>query len=279
MVTKSTRRNQIIRMIPTRTTSAYVGVVFLFLPFFIPAVAQAPVEDLSVPGTQAQQAATQEQSATVALYLDIQTLRVEISALRGLVEELTYEVQRLQSRQSTDYANLDSRLLELTSGANGTTAAVDSGTGLATGFGVDTLENSPPVVVAPQIDNESAADLYSEGLAKLRNGDRQGALASFGSLITTYPTDPIVADAYYWVGETHWVAGENEEAREAYAGLVNGFPSNRKYGDALYKLARVYLNLDDRAQAIILLQEAQQLGGDVGARASELLEEISQAQI
>ena len=113
----------------------------------------------------------------------------------------------------------------------------------------------------------------------MRNGDRQGALNTFSELITNYPTDAVVEDAYYWVGETHWVAGENEQAREAYAGLVNNFPDNRKYGDALYKLARVYLNLEDRDQAVILLQETQQLGGDVGARASELLEEISQTNI
>jgi TolA-binding protein len=262
-------------MITTRTTSAYVGVVFLFLPFLTSAVAQAPVLDLSVPATQAQQRADQEQeqerSATVALYLDIQTLRVEISELRGLVEELTYEIQRLQSRQSTDYANLDSRILQLSSGGISEPVAVDSG--------VEPEDTSASIIVAPQIDNESAADLYSEGLSSLRNGDREGALASFGELISSYPTDPVVADAYYWVGETHWVAGENEEAREAYAGLVNGFPGHRKYGDAVYKLARVYLNLSDPDQAIVLLQEAQQLGGDISARASELLEEISQAQI
>lgn len=258
-----------------RTTSAYVGVVFLFLSLINTAVAQAPVVDLSVPATQAQQLADQEQeqeqSATIALYLDIQTLRIEISELRGLVEELTYEIQRLQSRQSTDYANLDSRILQLSSGTNGVPVAVDSG--------VEPEDDSSSTIVAPQIDNESAADLYSEGLSKLRNGDRQGALASFDTLISTYPTDPVVADAYYWVGETHWVAGENEEAREAYTGLVNGFPNHRRYGDVLYKLARVYLNLEDRDQAIVLLQEAQQLGGDISASASELLEEISQAQI
>ena len=255
-----------------RATPVIAGVVFLLLSYSNPVLSQAPVESLSVPASEVQQQNEQQQAATVELYLDIQTLRAELSELRGTIEELNYEIQRLQSRQSTDYANLDERLQLLRSGipADSLVSGSDSET---------TITEQTGELVAPQIDSEKAADLYSEGLAKLRNGDRQGALSTFSDLITNYPTDAVVADAYYWVGETHWVAGENEQAREAYAGLVNNFPDNRKYGDALYKLARVYLNLEDSDQAVILLQEAQQLGGDVGARASELLEEISQTNI
>ncbi len=259
-----------------QTTSVYAGVVFLFLSLSQSLLAQAPVEERPVGTRPSPQAVadqqTQEQSATVALYLDIQTLRSEISALRGLVEELSYELQRLQSRQSTDYANLDSRILRLTANPAENPqpqTAVVGDTSPATG-----VTNITP----PQINNEGAAQHYSEALSKLRNGDRAGALEAFKTLIANYPEDPVAADAYYWVGETHWVAGENEDAREAYAGLVRDFPDHRKYGEALYKLARVYVNLNDLEQAKPLLIQAQGLGGDIGARATELLEEINQPQ-
>jgi TolA-binding protein len=259
-----------------RTTSAYVGVVFLFLSFNPFSWAQAPVEELSVgrgSPTQVQaqaEAQAAEQSATVALYLELQTLRTETSLLRGMVEELSYEIQRLQSRQATDYANLDSRILQLSSSAPSTSDQ--------TVIGDDATAASAGELAPPQIDSENAAEKYSAAIALLRNGDRAGALEGFNTLIDTYPGDPVVADAYYWVGETHWVAGENEEAREAYTGLVEGFQGHRKYGEALYKLARVYLNLNDTEQANALLLQAQQLGGVNGARASELLEELSQQQ-
>ena len=256
-----------------RATSAIAGVVFLLLSYPSSLLAQAPVESLSVPAAEVRQQSEQQQAATVELYLDLQALRTEVTQLRGTIEELNYEIQRLQSRQTTDYANLDSRMQALRSGVSANPLASDSDSETTS------TEQSSSEVVAPQIDSDNAAELYSDGLAKLRNGDRQGALDAFSELITSYPTDAVVADAYYWVGETHWVAGENEQAREAYAGLVNNFPNNRKYGDAIYKLARVYLNLEDSDQAVILLQEAQQLGGDVGARASELLEEINQTNI
>jgi TolA-binding protein len=253
-----------------QTTSAYVGVVFLFLGVAQQIWAQAPVEDRSIgPGSPAQvQAQEQEQSASVALYLELQTLRTEVSMLRGFIEELSYEIQRLQSRQSTDYANLDSRILELTSSSSASTPAQQEAT-----------DQSPAEIVAPQIDSENAAAQYRAALDKMRAGDRDGALEGFNALIETFPTDPVVGDAYYWVGQTHWVAGENEEAREAFAGLVSGFQNHRRYGEAINRLAEVYLKLGDRPQAEALLLQAQQIGGDTGARASELLEALNQQQL
>ncbi|MBT5331760.1 MAG: tetratricopeptide repeat protein [Porticoccaceae bacterium] len=260
-----------------RTTSAPAGVVFLFLSCAPLIWAQAPVEDRSIgPGSPAQlqaeqQAQEQEQSATIALYLELQTLRTEVSLLRGLIEESNYEIQRLQSRQATDYANLDARIL----GLNSVPAA-----GPSQASGPADTTNTPSTEIAPpQIDSETAADQYRAALDKMRAGDREGALEGFRQLIGDYPTDPVVGDAYYWVGQTHWVADENEEAREAFTGLVNGFKNHRRYGEALNKLAEVYIKLNDQQQAETLLLEAEQLGGDVGARASELLEEFSQQQI
>ena len=259
-----------------KATSAYVGVVFLFLSYQEAALAQAPVQSLSVPAAEVRQQNEQQQAATVELYLDIQTLRTEVTELRGMIEELNYEIQRLQSRQTADYENLDSRILQITSAGQGQNPSPVA----SSEIGSDPQQpDTLSLPVAPQIENESAGELYSQGLASLRTGDTSGALSTFGDLISQYPTDPVAADAYYWVGESHWVALEYEQAREAYAGLVNNFPSHRRYGDALYKLSRVYLNLGDRDQAIVLLQEAQQLGGEISARASELLEEISQNQL
>lgn len=263
-----------------RTTPAYVGVVFLYLGFAQTLWAQAPVEDRSIgPGSPAQiQAAQaqqeQERSATVSLYLELQALRTEVSLLRGLIEESNYEIQRLQSRQSTDYANLDSRILAL-----GNSVSSDSNGPSGPAEAPGPAASSSAEVAPPQIDSESAADLYRLALDKMRAGDRDGALQGFNELIQNYPTDSVVGDAYYWVGQTHWVAGENEQAREAFTGLVNGFMNHRRYGEALNRLAEVYLKLGDPQQAESLLLQGQQLGGDVGARASELLESLKQQQL
>lgn len=259
-------------MKPTQTTSAFVGVVFLLLSFTQQLWAQAPVEERSVglgSPTQIQAQQEQEQSAAIALYLELQTLRTEISLLRGLIEESNYEIQKLQSRQSTDYSNLDSRILELNSSSASTPVQTTP---------INAQEQPATEIAAPQIDSDNAAEQYRAALDQMRAGDREGALAGFNALIQAYPTDPVVGDAYYWVGQTHWVAGENEDAREAFTGLVDGFQGHRRHGEALIKLAEVYIKLGDSEQASARLQEAQQLGGDTGARASELLEDLTQQQ-
>lgn len=255
-----------------RATPAYVGVVFLFLTVAQLIWAQAPVEDRSIgPGSPAQvqqtQAEQQQQSANVSLYLELQTLRNEVSILRGLIEESNYEIQRLQSRQATDYANLDSRILELTN-------TEQTASAIASANSDTTAETAPP-----QIESETAAEQYRAALDRMRAGERQAALDGFNALILAYPTDPVVGDAYYWVGQTHWVAGENEQARDAFTGLVEGFPDHRRYGEALIKLAEVYIKLEDPLQAEVVLLRAQQLGGNTGASASELLEELNQQQL
>ena len=258
-----------------QTTSAFVGVVFLLLGFTQQLWAQAPVEERSVgqgSPSQIQAQQNQQQSANVALYLELQTLRTEVSLLRGLIEESNYEIQRLQSRQATDYANLDSRILGLNSSAAATPTQTEQ-------VSATSQEQIATEVAAPQIDSEKAAEQYRAALDNMRAGDRDGALSGFNALIQAYPSDPVVGDAYYWVGQTHWVAGENEDAREAFTGLVDGFQGHRRYGEALNKLAEVYIKLGDTEQASARLVEAQQLGGDTGARAAELLEDLNQQQL
>ena len=52
----------------------------------------------------------QEGSAAGNIYNQLQIMQEEIRDLRGMVEELNYELQRLKQRQIDDYQDLDSRM-------------------------------------------------------------------------------------------------------------------------------------------------------------------------
>ena len=74
----------------------------------------APVIDLSAPASKP----VVEPSAAVGdSYYQSQMLQEEVRQLRGLVEELNYELQRVKQRQMDDYLDLDRRLSALQSGA------------------------------------------------------------------------------------------------------------------------------------------------------------------
>lgn len=257
-------------------TPVRIGVVFSFLALAGSALAQAPVDDLTRPAQRANTADPAQPDPTMVLYNELQQLRAEVLRLTGQVEELGYEVQRLQAAQANDYANLDARMLDLSQriSAGGSAAPASPGS---------TAPNSgaPTVVIGagaqPQMDDEAAAQLYTGSLDKLRAGDRAAAIAGFSELISTWPNDPLVADSYYWIGQTHWVAAEYESAREAFASLVNSFPGHRKYSESLFRLGQVYMRLGDTAQARNYLQQAVQTGSAISMQAEQVLSQMEQA--
>ena len=226
-------------------------------------LAQAPVEDRSVSaGRTAAGQPVLTESASVQLYVELQTLRQEVTELRGMIEELGYQLEQLSTRQTNDYANLDRRILE--TGQSGTApspGANSSSTVNTTG--------TPPAATAA--GGSAATQLYNQAFASLRSGDREAALRQFDELVTNYPNDAVAGDALYWMGETQWVGAAYEKAREAFVALTDRFPDHRRFGDALYKLGLIYHQLGDNASSRQYLQRAVALGGDVGARAEEFL--------
>lgn len=253
--------------------SKHIAPVFLagaMIAFSNSILAQAPVEDRSVPANSSSRSGVQpspaiSEDASVQLYLQLQTLRQEVTELRGLIEELNYQIDQLSSRQTNDYANLDRRILELGQGGGATGPTTNP---------VPTAgaQGSPSVPTAATANTGAqATELYNRAFASLRSGDRDAALAQFDELVNQYPNNAVAGDALYWMGETQWVGAAYEEARQAFASLTNRFPEHRRYGDALYKLGLIYHQLGDNVSAQQYLQEAVELGGDVGARAEEFL--------
>ncbi len=235
-------------------------------------LAQAPVEDRSVSASGrtspavSQQQPVLTQDASVQLFLELQTLRQEATELRGLIEELGYQLEQLATRQTNDYANLDRRILEIN--RSGGAPAVNPPA--AGGSQVPAASSNAGVPAAAQASTQ-VAELYNQAFASLRSGNRDQAISQFEALVETYPQDPVAGDALYWMGETHWVAAAYEKARQAFVMLVERFPQHRRYGDALVRLGYIYHEIGDLATARTYLQKASALGGDVGARADEFL--------
>ena len=68
----------------------------------------APVVDLSA--SQSPKTAVQPSAAAGDSYYQSQMLQDEVRELRGMVEELSYELQRVKQRQMDDYLDIDRRL-------------------------------------------------------------------------------------------------------------------------------------------------------------------------
>jgi tol-pal system protein YbgF len=64
-------------------------------------------------------------------------------------------------------------------------------------------------------------------------GDAEKALKAF---VTTHPSDPLAGSAHYWLGETHFVRKDYQQAAFVFADAFQKYPEGPKAPDSLFKL-------------------------------------------
>jgi len=185
------------------------------------------------------------------VYLQLQEMRYEMRELRGMVEELNHEVQRLRQRQIDDYQDLDSRM----SGVPATATVPAPASGAAPLPPAATMELDPLMGAAsggndgepaPARPQESAAgegtelDSYSAAYDLLKERRIDDSTAAFLAHLQRYPRGQYAANAHYWLGEIHLLQNDLGAAETSFATVVNEFADDRKVPDALFKLGRVY---------------------------------------
>ena len=79
----------------------------------------------------------------------------------------------------------------------------------------------------PRAASEQAT--YDAGMAALRGGNYDKAVATFREVVTNYPNGDLAANAQFWIGESYYTKGDLESAITAYrkvpgrlAGLAQG---------------------------------------------------------
>ncbi len=97
--------------------------------------------------------------------------------------------------------------------------------------GVGTVPGQPSA-------SADAEELFTLSLDQLRKGSPQTARAGFQALITTYPNDPIVARAWFFIGET-WEQSDPDSAATAYRRVVDQHRESRHAPTALYRLGLI----------------------------------------
>ncbi len=199
-------------------------------------VFQAPVEDDVAPGMEG-----------IETQYQLQLLQQEVQELRGLVEELTYQLERLRDTSEDRYLELDSRVQSLI--ATGVTH------GNVGGADIDIADVTAEPEIVSGSQNEKA--LYETALELIRNRQYDLAITQLQAVIAQYPNGDFTANAYYWLGEVYAAKPEPdyENARQALAQVITFFPDNRKVPDAAFKLGKVYHLMGDCDRAAELLNQ------------------------
>ncbi|MDM3871240.1 tol-pal system protein YbgF [Porticoccus sp. W117] len=222
--------------------------------------ARAPVEEIPVNGQQqngGQQNGTLINQQQTEMFYQLQSLLEEVRQLRGMVEELTYQVDELKQRQQDDYLDLDRRI-----SAAGSAVGVPGAEQPAPGVGQPTL----PVA------GDDEKQLYGRAQSLLKAKQFDDASAAFENHIASYPSGKLVANSHYWLGQIYMVKGNLDKARQAFAQVVEKYPGSNKALDSALKLGRVYHLQGDNAKARDLLEKVAAGNTEVSQQARDYID-------
>ena len=208
----------------------------------------------------------------------------EIRRLTGQLEEVDFRLRRLADRMDKLVNDVDFRLKELEHGRSAAapgqpTPALSAGTG-----GVSPSPPTPPqappppgLLVGPQpvapapapvltpppaaptaavkLPEGSAKEQYDYAYGLLRRASFPEAEQAFQEFIKRNPKSDLLSNAWYWLGESHYVRKQLDAAARSYAQGYKEFPEGNKAGDTLFKLAVTMRGLNNKQLACDAFEE------------------------
>jgi tol-pal system protein YbgF len=136
--------------------------------------------------------------------------------------------------------------------------AIDPSTGLS-----DETQQGVPVETPPAGGSGaptaalsgSPRDEYDLAYGYILTGDYDLAEQSFQNWLAAFPNDPQVADAEFWLGESHFQQHEYRDAATSFLAVYKKAQQSPKAPDALLKLGMSLAQLGERSAACATLAE------------------------
>ena len=241
------------------------------------------VTALELKAAQQAQAGSQ---ASVEQLNRINQLQSEVTSLRGLVEQLTNEIEQLKQRGRDQYVDIDTRLQRLEGGgapppaASATRPPPDTATDQAT---------EPAAVTGPDVlpsatrtgnpADEAAA--YGAAFDSLKAGDYVASARGFHAFLENYPNATLAPNAWYWLGESYYVTQNYTLAQQQFQTLLDRYPTHDKAAGALLKVGLSQYGLKQMDDAEWTLSQVSQryTGSDAALNADDRMRAIQLGRV
>ena len=195
----------------------------------------------------------------------------ELRSVTGKVEDMTYNVRRLQDRLDKLVADVDFRLTSieraLREGGGAASPAAGGATSPAASSGggerpADTLSagtRPPATEQRPQanvtLPGGSAMDQYAFAQQLMSQTRYAEAESAFKQFIQKHPDGQLADNARYWLAETYYVRREYPEAASMFLESYQKAPSGSKAPDNLLKLGLSLSALQKKQEACVALDK------------------------
>jgi tol-pal system protein YbgF len=193
-------------------------------------------------------------NANAQMFDLVELLQRELQQLRGQVEELNYNLERLKQDQKQRYLDLDRRVVSLSS-----QPSVANETQVATVVSQTPQDGNEPalgqVIVAQETyDPEVEKAAYNAAFTLIRERQYDASIVALLAFVNDFQQGALLGNAHYWLGEVYMVQGDASLAAETFEIVIGEFPEHRKIPDALYKAGVAYQNVGNVVKANQMLQ-------------------------
>lgn len=118
-------------------------------------------------------------------------------------------------------------------------------------------------------------ELYNYAFRLLNQTKYEEAAGAFDNFTKQYPKDPLVGNAYYWMGETFYIRRDYVAAADSFRQGFEALPGGPKAPDNLLKLAMSLDALNRSKEACVVLQ---QIGAKFKKGSSNIVEKAEKEQ-
>lgn len=185
------------------------------------------------------------------LLLQIEQLRQETQALRGLMEELSFQLGQMSQDQKARYLDLDQRLGELVRVQREAATMPQAATPVPQASEGALIGGLPPTESVSVSDQ----DAYNAAFELIRAREFEAALQAMERFIAAYPESELILDARFWRGQVFDVLGQDANAIEEFKSLTLMAPEYRRILQVKVKLGKLLIKNQDVLNGRKVLEE------------------------
>jgi tol-pal system protein YbgF len=197
------------------------------------------------------------------LEVRISTIEDELRNLRGKTEENDFQVRRLNENMEKMQRDIEMRFNDLhkqPAAAAPATPATTEGTASDAGQSMDSTEPASTDAASSEAksnagDFSTPREYYNYAFRLLNQTKYKEAADAFAEFTQKYPKDPLVGNAFYWQGETHYIRRDYVKSADMFRQGFEALPDGPKAADNLLKLAMSLSALKRDKEACVVLEQ------------------------
>ena len=194
-------------------------------------------------------------SSQASLRTVMDDVRDEIVQLRGQLEQTRYELQKTAAAQEAREADLK-RLEKAVQSSLDRIVRIEEYLGLEPSEKLAPSDTGEEESIAEGEEiRETPEELYRRAKELFDQGEYENARELFRSFVNQFPKSKLADNGQFWIGEIYYREKWYEKAILEYQKVIENYPGGSKTPSALLKQGFAFLNLNDKANARLILKE------------------------